>query len=74
MNKLVIKPNIQKSHIIYVTNVATTALLPMGHTIILNHKTSHNMPIWRYIEIQKFLHDFYHLYTKRITWKNYNIC
>ena len=74
MNRPVMKPKNQKSHIRYVTNVATTALLPVDHPIILKHKTNHNMPTWRCIEIQELLHSLYYFYTKRITWKKYKIC
>ena len=74
MNRPVMKPKNQKSHIRYVTNVATTALLPVDHPIIIKHKTNHNMPTWRCIEIQELLHGLCYSYTKRITWKKYKVC
>ena len=73
MNRPVIKPRNQKSHIIYVINVFTTALLYVDHSIILKHKTNHNIPKWRSIQIQALLRGLYYLYTKRTTWKKYNI-
>ena len=73
MNRLVIKTKYQKIHIRYVNNVSTTDIFPMDHQIILKHKTNHNIPKWRSIQIQALLRGLYYLYTKRTTWKKYNI-